>query len=49
MIVVVDASALITLARIGRFNILREIADQVYIPQAVYDEVVGSGEVAQEV
>jgi len=43
VIVVVDASALITLARIGRLNILREVADQVYIPEAVYGEVVGSG------
>lgn len=43
MIVVVDASPLITLARIGRLNILREAADRVYIPEAVYHEVVESG------
>jgi len=51
---VLDSSALITLARIGRLDLLRQIATAVHIPQAVYEEVVeaaqgrhGSVEVAQ--
>ena len=43
MILVLDASALITLARIGRLNLLRDLAENIYIPEAVYDEVVRSG------
>lgn len=43
MIVVLDASTLITLARIGRLHLLHQIAGAVHIPPAVYDEVVGSG------
>jgi len=40
LILVIDASALITLARIGRLNLLRGLAEQIYIPEAVYSEVV---------
>lgn len=54
MKLVLDSSALITLARIGRLDLLRQIATAVHIPQAVYEEVVeaaqgrhGSVEVAQ--
>lgn len=54
MIVVADASVLITLARVGRLDLLRQIAGAVNVPEAVYHEVVeagrdrpGSGEVAQ--
>ena len=54
MIVVVDASVLITLARVGRLDLLRRIAGAVNVPDAVYHEVVeagrdrpGSAEVAQ--
>jgi predicted nucleic acid-binding protein len=54
VILVLDSSALITLARIGRLDLLRQIAGCVHIPEAVYEEVVqagqgrhGSGEVAQ--
>lgn len=43
MILVLDASAIITLARVGCLNLLRELAEKVYIPEAVYDEVVKSG------
>jgi predicted nucleic acid-binding protein len=43
VILVVDASCLITLAKIGRLNLVREFADQVVIPDAVYNEVVGRG------
>jgi predicted nucleic acid-binding protein len=52
--VVVDSSALITLARIGRLELLHRIADVIHVPTAVFEEVVqkgagrpGSGEVAQ--
>lgn len=44
MILVLDASALIALARIGRLDLLREIGSHVYIPQGVHDEVVGRGQ-----
>jgi len=44
VILVLDASALITLARIGRLDLLRELTEKVYIPEAVYDEVVRSGQ-----
>ncbi|OGB88231.1 MAG: hypothetical protein A3H39_03315 [candidate division NC10 bacterium RIFCSPLOWO2_02_FULL_66_22] len=44
MILVLDSSALITLARIGRLDILRQIAGTVHIPEAVYEEVVRSGQ-----
>ena len=54
MIVVVDSSALITLARIGRLELLRQTTDVVHIPEAVFEEVVqkgagrpGSAELAQ--
>ena len=40
---VLDASALITLARIGQLNLLRDLAEDIYIPEAVYNEVVKSG------
>ncbi len=43
MILVVDASVLITLARIGRLQLLNELADEIVVPFAVYDEVVGRG------
>jgi predicted nucleic acid-binding protein len=41
--VVVDSSAQITLARIGRLELLHQITDVVYIPAAVFDEVVHRG------
>lgn len=54
MTVVLDSSALITLARIGRLELLRRIADVIHVPNAVFEEVVqkgagrpGSAEVAQ--
>jgi predicted nucleic acid-binding protein len=43
VILVLDSSALITLARIGQLPLLREIAETVLIPDAVYDEVVRAG------
>lgn len=53
MILVADASTLITLARIGRLDLLRQLAGIVHIPEAVYGEVVtrgagrpGAGEIA---
>lgn len=54
MILVLDASPLITLARIGSLGLLRQLADQIIIPDAVYVESVsqapgrpGSIEIAQ--
>lgn len=54
MILVLDASPLITLARIGSLAFLRQLADQVIIPEAVCMESVsrasgrpGSAEIAQ--
>ena len=41
MILVSDASPLIALAAVGHFDVLRSLYDEVLIPQAVYDEVVG--------
>lgn len=43
MIVVADASPLIALLRIGRVEILREVFGTVYLPHAVWHEVVGAG------
>ena len=43
MILVLDSSALITLARVGQLNLLHAIAETVLIPEAVYDEVVRTG------
>jgi predicted nucleic acid-binding protein len=44
VILVLDASALITLARIGRLNLLRDFAGKIHIPEAVYSEIVRSGQ-----
>ena len=43
MIVVSNTTPLIGLASIGRFELLRKIFREVYIPQAVYDEAVVFG------
>ena len=43
MILVIDASCLITLAKIGRLNLLDQLAEQIVIPDAVYTEVVERG------
>ena len=42
-IIVSDASPLINLARLNRFDLLAAFYGQVTIPQAVYDEVVVQG------
>jgi predicted nucleic acid-binding protein len=54
VILVLDASPLITLARIGSLDLLRQLAGQIIIPDAVYAESVslaqcrpGSIEIAQ--
>ena len=44
MNLVLDSSALITLARIGRLELLRQAAGVVHIPEAVYEEVVQAGQ-----
>jgi uncharacterized protein len=43
VILVVDSSALITLARIDRLHIFPQLAKEVHIPDAVYQEVVVHG------
>lgn len=43
MIAVSDATPLIGLATIGRFGLLRRLFGQIYIPAAVYSEVVVAG------
>jgi len=54
VILVLDASPLIALARIGSLDLFRQLADQIIIPEAVYAESVncpagrpGSIEIAQ--
>ncbi|MCH9740042.1 MAG: DUF3368 domain-containing protein [Epsilonproteobacteria bacterium] len=39
MIVVSNATPIITLASIGKIDILKHFFDEVYIPKAVYDEI----------
>ena len=48
--VVADSSCLIGLAQIKQFELLKELFSEIYIPQAVYDEVatVGKGEAGSE-
>jgi len=43
MIVVSDTTPLIGLASIGRLELLRDLFEEVYIPQAVFDETVTFG------
>lgn len=43
MNLVLDSSALITLGKIGQLDLLRQLAEAVFIPPAVYDEVVKHG------
>jgi predicted nucleic acid-binding protein len=45
MSIVSNSSPLILLAKIGRFNLLRDLFELVYVPESVYREVaiVGSG------
>ncbi len=44
MILVLDSSALITLSRIDNLELLHQLAGTVHVPQAVYDEVVPTGQ-----
>lgn len=44
MILVVDTSPLITLARIGLLELLQQLADRIVIPDAVYRECVTQGQ-----
>jgi len=43
LVVVSDSSRLISLTRLGRWSLLRELHDSVFIPQAVWDEVAVGG------
>lgn len=44
MILVLDTSSLIVLARIGSLELLRRLADRIVIPDAVYEESVRQGQ-----
>lgn len=48
MIVVSDSSALITLASAGELNLLRDLFEEVLIPEGVWDEVVQWGRAGAE-
>ncbi len=41
MILVLDSSALITLARIGQLRLLRELAETVHIPEGMHNVLIG--------
>lgn len=43
MIVVSDASPLISLAIVGHLEVLRHLYERVVVPEAVYQEITGSG------
>jgi uncharacterized protein len=43
MIFVADAGPIISLARAGRLELLRQVVDAVWIPEAVYQELVTRG------
>ena len=43
--VVADSSCLIGLAQINKFELLRDLFIEVYLPHAVYDEVAIKGKV----
>lgn len=45
MKVVCDSSVLIGLAKIGKVELLKEIYSEVFVPEAVFVEVVGKGKV----
>ena len=42
MIVVSDTTPLISLLKIGRLNILKELFNEIQIPKAVYDELINN-------
>ncbi len=44
MIVVGDASPIIGLAAVGKLNILKKLYENIYIPEAVYQEIAVSGD-----
>ena len=42
--IVADTGPIIAFARIGHMDILRQVTEEILVPQAVYEEVVGQGE-----
>jgi predicted nucleic acid-binding protein len=44
VIVVCDASPIISLSSIGRFGLLRQLYEKICVPDAVYEEVTRAGE-----
>lgn len=49
LLVIADASPLVLLAKIGRLELLTALAEQVWVPAAVWQEVVSRGEGRPEV
>ena len=43
MIVIANSTPLITLSKVGKLNLLKDIFGEIIIPQGVYDEVCSSG------
>lgn len=43
MIVISDATPLIAISILGRFELLPQLFGEIIIPAAVYDEIVGRG------
>jgi predicted nucleic acid-binding protein len=43
MVAISNSSPLILYARIGRLELLRDVFTQIFVPQAVYDEIVVAG------
>jgi predicted nucleic acid-binding protein len=41
--IVADSGPIIVFARIGRLDLLRQVVGELIIPDAVYEELVGSG------
>jgi len=48
-LIVADASPLIGLAKIGRLSLLRRLAEEVWIPRAVWRELIEGGSDRPEV
>jgi predicted nucleic acid-binding protein len=44
MIIISDSTPLINFAKLGRLDLLQKLFEKVYIPEAVYYEVVIEGE-----
>ncbi len=48
MIVIADTTPIISLLKIGRLNLLRDLFEKVYIPRAVYEELTSDSRFEEE-